>query len=409
MADIRLKRITVENSPLTIDKGDIYITSTSASNDLLNASIRTNGGISINNTYEATSSTSGGCMTIGGGVGIMKSTFIGQNLTLDSLTGALSANGLSEKRFFVDSVWNKTITMSPDGINKSFELTDTSLNLNITTGSTNSTTGALCVKGGVSINCTNTSSDSSNGGALTVAGGAAIAKDMDVGETLAVGKEYSDTPGITVRYTGTNQISLLNSSGSSWSSLNMANNDLVFSNDEKFIFKNNNDDTFIIGENLVESKSVVVFSNTKTSIDASTGSLVTHGGITIHCTQESSSSTNGGSFTSLGGVAILKKTHTGDSVGINVKNANKKNKLVLYQTSGNLNITDAFSGIGNSGGSISPLPDMDCLEPGGGYCKNHFSTAQLTFWTQLRYWVKPLLALSWFLPKWPRYRWAGRR
>ena len=55
-----------------------------------------------------------------------------------------------------------------------------------TTESTNSSTGALLLYGGLSINKTSNSSSITQGGALTIAGGASFAKDVHIGGNLTV-------------------------------------------------------------------------------------------------------------------------------------------------------------------------------------------------------------------------------
>lgn len=55
-----------------------------------------------------------------------------------------------------------------------------------TTPTTNASTGALVMIGGVGIRCSTNATDTSGGGALTVAGGAAIAKDLHIGGQLFV-------------------------------------------------------------------------------------------------------------------------------------------------------------------------------------------------------------------------------
>jgi len=73
MADIRLKKITVEPqmSPLVIQYGDIIVTNTTESSNAATGAIVSNGGISINCTYDSSSNTAGGSLTVGGGVGTM--------------------------------------------------------------------------------------------------------------------------------------------------------------------------------------------------------------------------------------------------------------------------------------------------------------------------------------------------
>ena len=107
MSDIRLKKITVESSPLIIQNGDVSILNTTISNSILNGSLVSNGGISINSTYEASSMTAGGSLTVGGGVGIMKSIFIGKNLNMDTSNGIIVVGGVTENRMYLDNISNK--------------------------------------------------------------------------------------------------------------------------------------------------------------------------------------------------------------------------------------------------------------------------------------------------------------
>jgi hypothetical protein len=366
MADIRLKKITVEpnQSPLVIQGGDISITNTTASTSVLDGALVLNGGISVNTTYNSTSSTSGGALTIAGGAGIMKNVFIGKDLNLDSSNGIIQVGGLSENRLFLDTVSNKNFYISPDGTNRRLELTDTNLTINITTTSTSSTSGALTVVGGVGINSTENISNGSNGGALTVAGGVSIVKNLNVSNQLFLGELNSSNSGLTIRYTGADQILLDSSLENESASINMSGNNLVIGNDSDITFRTSTGNiNFIntqssltmmkINSNNTEFIQPVNISNTTNSLNVSTGSFVINGGQTITTTVESTSVTSGGSFTTLGGMAIGKRTFTGDSVGIDVLNTDKQNKLVLYQEALDLSETNRFTGLGNiSGGSI---------------------------------------------------------
>ena len=365
MSDIRLKKITVEplQSPLIIQRGDVNITSTTASTSVLNGALVVNGGTSINTTYDASSSTSGGALTIAGGAGIMKNVFIGKDLYLDSSNGIIQVGGLSENRLFLDTVSNKNFYISPDGVNKSFDLTDVNLKINITTVSTSSTGGALTVVGGVGIKCTENVTDGSNGGALTVAGGVAIGRDLNVSGQVFLGSPNSSNNGLTIRYTGTDQILLSNSSQLIPASINMSGNNLVVGNNSDIEFRtssgnikfsNESSLTMIsIHSNNTEFIQPVYISNTTNSLNKSTGSFIINGGQTITTTVESTSVTSGGSFTTLGGMAIGKRTFTGDSVGIEIVNTDKRNKLVLYQEALDLSETNRFTGLGNTVGSLT--------------------------------------------------------
>jgi hypothetical protein len=364
MSDIRLKRITVEplQSPLIIQKGDVKITRTTASTSILDGALVVNGGISISTTYDSVSSTSGGAFTIAGGAGIMKNVYMGKDLTLDSSNGVFRVAGLSEPRIFLDSISNKNLSIAPDGVNKRLELSDTAIHFNITKNSTNSTNGALWIKGGISISSTEDVSNASNGGAMTIAGGVAVGKNVSVAKQIIVGETNSNNPGLTVRYTDQDQIVLYNN-GIGYASVNMEGGDLIVDNDDDIVLQSfaGNIDFINTGSTLklvsvhsdnTEFLQHLHISNTKTSNSSSVGSLLLDGGQSIRNITDASSQTSGGSFTTLGGVAIAKKTFTGDSVGIDVAN-DKRNKLVVWRNDYDLTQTHDFSGFGSiSSGSV---------------------------------------------------------
>jgi hypothetical protein len=362
MGDIRLKNITVEPSNfLTIKNGDVLITSTTISTNILNGSLVVDGGIGINATYDAVSSTSGGTLTVGGGLGIHGQTFLGNNLILDNNSSIISVKGVSDYRLYLDSINNKHFYLALDGTNKRFDLYDTYLKMNLTASSTNSSTGAFIINGGISINNTTNVTNSSNGGALTVAGGIAVGSDANFSKTLIIGQLYQNTSGLTVRYTGNSQIALQNSSGSANTTFNMNNDTLVISNPSDYIFNtstgnftfNNTNTTLLtIFQDHSQFSKYLLITDTIESLNSSIGALVITGGISISCTTDAISSTSGGSITVRGGLSVNKKTYTGDSVGIELSNGNKNNKFMLYQINSDLTQTNLFTGIGITTGSM---------------------------------------------------------
>ena len=377
MSDIRLKTITIESvslntlSNLTIQNGNILITNTTVSTNILNGVLVTDGGIGINCTYDSISSTSGGALTIGGGIGIHGQTFLGNNLILDNNTSIISVKGISNYRLFLDTVNNKNFYLALDGTNKRFDLYDTYLKINITTNSTNITTGAFIINGGISINSTFNSVNSSNGGALTIGGGLAVGGDSYLSKTLTIGQLGSLVPtfGLQVRYLGIgqSQISLQNNDNTSNATLNMNGSTFVTSNLNDYIFNtstgnftfNNTNCTLLtMYQSYSKFSKYVIINDTIESLNLTSGSLVITGGLSISCTTDSISYTNGGCITIGGGLAISKKTFTGDSIGIELLNGNKNNKLMLYQNVNNLNEQNVFTGIGITSGSSTSFGSM---------------------------------------------------
>jgi hypothetical protein len=367
MSNIRLKTITAEpfQGPLVIQQSYVNITDSSESINVLSGSIVTNGGIGINCTYNSVSSTSGGALTIGGGLAVHKQTFLGNNVILDNSSSILSVNGLTNNRLFLDTVINKNFYISPDGINTRFDLHDTNLNINITTDSSNSTTGAITVTGGISISCSTNSENSTNGGALTVAGGLAIGLDAYISNTLTVGESYNGETGILIKYTDNSQLVLQNSSDVESANFKMNGNDLLLSAPDgnfylyttngNFEFQNGSTGNTLVtitGSYSLFSKYVLI-SDTIESLNSTTGSLILNGGLSIDCTSDSISSTSGSAMTIAGGVGISKKLFTGDTIGIEIGNGNKNNKIVFYQENEDITQTNLFTGIGTSGAGNS--------------------------------------------------------
>jgi hypothetical protein len=178
MADIRLKTITVDNPsiPLTIQNGRVLITDTTGSGSAMSGALVINGGLGIKNSTDSVSSTSGGALTVAGGVSILRGVAIGGDLAVEKSTGELTIAGLVKPRLHVSSVAadQPLFSLAPNGINTRLEITDDVFTINITRPSTNATTGALCIAGGLSIS---TTAD----GALTVGGGASVGGTVVVG------------------------------------------------------------------------------------------------------------------------------------------------------------------------------------------------------------------------------------
>lgn len=123
-----------------------------------------------------------------------------------------------------------------------------------TTPSDSYTTGSLLLQGGLSINCTQNAISSSNGGSLSIKGGAAIGSDLYVGGFITCSEN-----------TSTNYLTI---------------------------------------------------NSTEESVNSSTGSVVTFGGISIKCSTNSINISNGGSFLTLGGASVAKDLHIGGSLNV---------------------------------------------------------------------------------------------
>lgn len=154
------------------------------------------GGLTVQTTTNASSVTNGGGLLIGGGAAIGKDIFIGGNI--DTLGPILHRGTTDEVVQFYDGTNTKRWGLGKNGsqvfilnrYNTSGVFQGQSIGIDNTTGkttfanttaSTASNDAALIVDGGISAGATENASSLSNGGSLTVAGGAAIAKDVYIG------------------------------------------------------------------------------------------------------------------------------------------------------------------------------------------------------------------------------------
>lgn len=348
MSDIRLKKISIENSPLVVQNGYVNITDTIASINKLTGSLVVDGSIAINSTHLGTSNTAGGSLTIGGSLGITNKAFFGNDLILDNNTGVLRVDGILENRLFLDTITNKQFYISPDGNNKRFELYDTFININITKPSTSITTAGLIINGGISINNNTNSINNSNGGALTVNGGAAFGGDIH-GKSLTL---YSTDSSLIINY-GNNQVIVKGNSQDAI--LNMVNNDLNINNDANInIYTTTgsiNLNTFNSSNTTNTFSKYINITDTVISLNNTTGSLIVNGGITIKCTELATSPSSGSGLTVFGGIGVVKSSQFGDTLGISMKTL-QNNKIILYHTSGSISATSSLTGFGINGSGI---------------------------------------------------------
>jgi len=163
------------------------------------------------------------------------------------------------------------------------------LSLKSTQDSFNNTTGAIVVSGGVAINAGVNSTAIDNGGTLTVGGGGAFSQDVYIGGNL-------------------------NISGT------------IISN------------ASVQGSN---SFNYLTLTATDNSINLSTGSLVTNGGISIQAAGNATSTTSGGGITIAGGAAIRKDIYVGGTANLpNIVSTNITASNVRFSniTSSTLNV-----------------------------------------------------------------------
>lgn len=152
--------------------------------------------------------------------------------------------------------------------------------------------------GNVNILGTENSQAINSGGALTVSGGASFAKDVYIG-----GNVYSGT----ITFSG----NLQSETGSD-----------------------------------VNSFSYLTLTGTDESINLTSGALVTFGGITVQCSTDSESITNGGGLLVAGGASVVKSMYVGNTIASNTvtsSNAHVTNSTMTNMFSTNITTTNILS------------------------------------------------------------------
>ncbi|NDC94944.1 hypothetical protein EB077_06545 [bacterium] len=298
MSDIRLKRITVENQ-LTVQNGTVRISDTTNSTNLTTAALIVSGGVTIQGTQNALNATSGGGLTVAGGISTLKSAHIGENLVVESPSSQFSVKGISQHRFLVDSTINKNIFFSPDGVNKALDITSNCVQVICSTDSLNASTGAFVVNGGIACD-----------------GKVYTNSDVLVGGTLGTSRVQFGTA----------------------SSISENTNGLMFESTDDILMYGQSTkisaDTFTIAEfssDAIDLNTKVNMTDT-TSSTCTNGSVVLNGGLTVLCTGDSVSTTSGGGITVNGGLAVAKSTILGDQLKVQHTNLSYLGKIVLGDT-----------------------------------------------------------------------------
>jgi len=87
----------------------------------------------------------------------------------------------------------------------------------------------------------------------------------------------------------------------------------------------------------IDGKSITLY-DTTSSLNSSTGTILTYGGITINNTNNATSSTSGGTFTTLGGGCIKKNLYVGENIGIGDSDFTIDESLHIKQQRSNIKL-----------------------------------------------------------------------
>lgn len=292
-----------------ISLNTIKINSSVPSTNSSTGSLIMYGGISVNNTNDASSGTNGGCLTVRGGAAIGKSLFVKNavNIGGDITSGSSSLNIIqpsSTMSFINGTSGTSYIDFTNIASSKHFGLLFDNNVLSLTSSTSNDTPDVsfkalnVTTSGNIGIHTTtnvfspltmlSNSFISADGksGYLGLIGGNSNSNDtLAGGRIVAFGNNHSTFPGEVHVCSGT--------TGS-------------------IRFKTNGD----IGQLAINSSGNVYVASTTLSKNGSSGSLVSSGGIGIKCTENAESSSNGGALTVGGGASFSKDLFVGGNLYI---------------------------------------------------------------------------------------------
>ena len=315
---------TQQRSRLTIlANGNVGInTSTPGSKLDINGTFNVNKTATFSSTINSTS-TSSGSVVVDGGVGIQKELFVGgitQFIDETPSTSALDAaviikGGLSVRGQNAAGLGNggglTVIGGASIGgdlyvggsINGSGSSSTTFAYLTITATdeAINLSSGSILTFGGVTIQSDSNSVSITNGGSFLTPGGASIGKDVYIGGNASI---YGET-----NYYNT-MINMYDDSNAKRYTIDRDNTSNDFS-----ITRYNNSGILLeksIGIDGLDGS--VTFNNSKGSINSTSSSMVIMGGLSVNGNVNSSSITNGGSFTVNGGASIVKDLYIGGDI-----------------------------------------------------------------------------------------------
>ena len=202
----------------------------------------------------------------------------------------------------------------------------------------NSSTGCLVTFGGITIKTYRNSTDVSNGGSLLTNGGASIGKDVYIGGDLynyGITSYYDNVNNLIKLYDISNFLAFSIDRDISTSDFSISRYDAIGDFVEKSI-------------NISKLNGIITINNTYESLNKTSGSIITNGGITITCTSVATNLSNGGSLTTYGGASINKNVFIGgDTVfSSTTVSTNSNNGAVIIK--GGMGITGDINITGNT-------------------------------------------------------------
>lgn len=330
----------ISNGDANLRLKSLYSTDTTNSSSCTSGSVRLLGGLSINNTSDAISSTCGGSITTAGGISLAKNMIIGNNMGIGS-NGFVPQESIhirktiATQRFehdqggysyidFLENSTNSRFGLLLDSSVNQFSLTNTSSSQNPLLSNKALTINNLGYVGinntsnilsPLSINTNNFISTNSTTGFLGIIGGASNTNNNFISSRIILN-------------TNTNTGSLNLYSGNNTS----ANVSIFTGNDIERV--------------KINSNGIVKITSTQISDSNTIGSLIVSGGACISSTQNSSSFTSGGALSIAGGASVEKDLYIGGNILINgnfTATGNTKNPTINFVSFTNCSLIEYFN------------------------------------------------------------------
>jgi hypothetical protein len=259
----------------------LSLTSTDNSINLSTGSLVTNGGISIKAAGNATSTTSGGGITVAGGAAIRKDLYVGGDIY------AINTNS-TYSNFSSCSISNLLVTNGINATNNSNTLG------NLFT--TNGNVGIGVVNPAFVLTVGNSNGSMASGTTFIQAG---------INPSLGFAAGANTPMWISAPLMSTGGILSLGGSGTTAP----VSGGVININNDNFVGINNTDPAFSL-----DITGVLNLRTSTSSINFSTGTLVSYGGISVANTVNATSTTAGGAVSIAGGMALFKDLYVGGTV-----------------------------------------------------------------------------------------------
>lgn len=274
----------------------LTLTATDFSINLSTGSLVTIGGISVQANRNATSSSAGGGITVSGGVGIIKDLHVGGSIFSTSINSTYS-------NFSSSSISTLLVT---NGINSTFN--------------SNTLGNIFTTNGNVGIGVVNPAFiltvGNSNGSNLT--GTAFIQAGNNPSLGFAAGSNIPMWISAPLQTTG----GILSLGGSG--TIAPTSGGVININNNNFVGINNTNPAFAL-----DISGVLNLRSTNVSSNASTGTLVSYGGISVATTSNATSTTAGGAVSIAGGLSVFKDVYVGGTITSSSDKFLKKNIKLL--------------------------------------------------------------------------------